>query len=413
MDEAIALSAARLLTGEDGRGRTNTPWQLGHGLMALRGDYAVLVNGRPTNAAEWLATGPSYKGEGWFVRGTHGPKAHDYSGVMYDFQGHPNQILAFVAMGAPPLDTVFRDERGRAFTLADWINTAQREVRLNRNEEVTWTLWAFSLLLDPDAEWVNARGERWSTERLVQEEVKSVVTEHACGGTHGLFALASARNAYLQSGRRLRGPWLMGHEKVSRYVEFTRRLQNPDGSLSHNYYKGREHTRDLVARTGSSGHTLEFLMMALPQKELDAPWVRSAVGRVARDLLDGRNEPVGGKAVGGLYHAVHALVLYRERTAPDAPQPVPLRTGADLRTAAPPPPRRRPADRLRPLAAGVPVIPREPRPSGGVPRRALSLLRLEPRPSGSVPERVRTVRETLPDGRGSIPEGRGSTAGPV
>ena len=324
-DEAIRVTAARLLTGESRTARSNSPWQIGHGLMALRGDYTLIADGRRVRALDWLATGPTFKGDPWFVRGPYGPKAHPYNKVMYDFEGHPNQILAFLAMSDLPTEFPLKDGTGRPFTIADWIETAQREVRLNPREEVTWTLWAFSVYLDSDAEWLNARRERWSMSRLVQEELKSNPIDHACGGTHGLYALASARNARLQDGRRLRGQWLLAHEKVSRYAALARRLQNPDGSLSDNYFRGRRHQRDLVTRIGSGGHTLEFLMMALPQGELRAAWVRAAVGRVATDLLAGREAAVGGKAVGGMYHAVHALKLYRERTGEDF-APVPLQT---------------------------------------------------------------------------------------
>ncbi|WP_171185650.1 hypothetical protein [Alienimonas chondri] len=324
-DEAIRIASARLLTGESRNARSNSPWQIGHGLMALREDYVLIADGRQVRALDWIASGPKFKNEPWFVRGRFGPKAHEYSGTMYDFEGHPNQILAFLAMSDLPQDFVLRDGDGRPFTIAEWIETAKREVRINRTEEVTWTLWAFSVYLDSDAQWVNARREGWSMSRLVEEELKSDPTKHACGGTHGLYALASARNARLQEGNRLRGQWLLAHEKVSRYTALARSLQNPDGSFSDKYFQGRSHQRDLVTRIGSSGHTLEFLMMALPQSELDSAWVRAGVGRVATDLLAGRNAEVGGKAVGGMYHAVHALKLYRERTGEDF-TPVRLQT---------------------------------------------------------------------------------------
>jgi len=42
--------------------------------------------------------------------------------------------------------------------------------------------------------------------------------------------------------------------------------------------------------------------------------VRNAVAAVSRDLIQYQKEPL---EVGGMYHAVHALVLYRERTRPE------------------------------------------------------------------------------------------------
>ena len=63
----------------------------------------------------------------------------------------------------------------------------------------------------------------------------------------------------------------------------------------------------LVAATG---HTLEFLTFALDKKRLQEPWVQKAVVYMC-DLLD-RTKHIDLEC-GGLYHAVHGLVLYREK----------------------------------------------------------------------------------------------------
>ena len=42
--------------------------------------------------------------------------------------------------------------------------------------------------------------------------------------------------------------------------------------------------------------------------------MRNGVAAVARDLIQYQREPI---EVGGMYHAAHALVLYRERTRPE------------------------------------------------------------------------------------------------
>ena len=308
---AIRVTRSRILSGD-----AHTPWQIGHGVMALRDQYILDVGGRRVSGLEWIAAGPSFRGTPWFVRTRYGGKATPYNGTPYEFEGHPNQILAFLAMSHLPPDTRFRAGDGGQFTLEQWINNAKAETRVDPREEVAWTLWAFSVYLDPDAQWRNLRGEWWNMERLIQAQLATPAEKSACGGMHGLYALASARNARLQGGGRLDGQWRRAHMEVERRIEMVRAMRNRDGSLSSNYFKGRGYTDDVVKRISTSGHTLEFLMMALPQRRLDEPWVRSAVERVATDLLEGRNAPMGGKQVGGMYHAVHALVLHRERTAP-------------------------------------------------------------------------------------------------
>ena len=128
-----------------------------------------------------------------------------------------------------------------------------------------------------------------------------------------MFALAYARNGYLQSGKPLRGPWLEVDRKVKRYVRESSMYQNSDGSFSAAYFRGRRYAKDFETRLGSSGHVLEFLMVALPQHRLKEEWVRDGVASVAQDLIDNGNVPAECSA---LYHALDALVLYRDRTNP-------------------------------------------------------------------------------------------------
>ncbi|MEZ6047514.1 MAG: hypothetical protein R3C11_18430 [Planctomycetaceae bacterium] len=53
-------------------------------------------------------------------------------------------------------------------------------------------------------------------------------------------------------------------------------------------------------------------MVSLPQSRLQEQWVRNGVHNVANDLIRFRNEPAD---VGALYHAVDALVIYKERNS--------------------------------------------------------------------------------------------------
>ena len=71
---------------------------------------------------------------------------------------------------------------------------------------------------EPDAQWFNAAGEPWSIERLVKMQIDEPVTSGACGGCHGLFALAYARNMYISTGKPLRGVWFEADQKIKRYV---------------------------------------------------------------------------------------------------------------------------------------------------------------------------------------------------
>ena len=305
IQEAVEITSRRYLTAD-----VNTPWQIAHGVLALRHDYYLnTTDGRRVKALDWIADGPEFAGKPWFVMTPFGGKGHPFTDP-YHFEGHPNQFLALFTLARLPRDFTFKAGE-RTFTVNDWIHTAKMEC--NDEEEMTWTLWALAFYIEPDAEWVNKDGERWSMERLMRKQMKSPVTKSACGGNHGLFALACARNSYLQAGNPLRGVWLEAHMYLQQYVKIAQQWQNPDGSFSSQWYKSPAHSDSVARRLSTTGHCLEFLLVVLPQSEINKPWIRNAVYRLCRDLIEPQGEEIDGKAVGGMYHALNALQIYRDR----------------------------------------------------------------------------------------------------
>jgi hypothetical protein len=307
VDEAIRVNSRRFLETD-----VQTPWQIIHGLLAYRRDYLLKQHGNRVNAMEWIASGPTFHGQPWFEKTPYGAHAHPYNGHPYEFQGHPCQFLACMTMCDLPLDFKFKAAGDETITLNDLIHGAQAEV--NDREEVTWVLWFLAHYLDSDAQWTNKDGEPWSMERLVQVEIGKTVTASACGGAHGLFALAYSRNGYLASGRPLYGPWLEADQKVRRHVEIARMYQNPDGTFSSNSFQGPGHSDDFEKRFGTTGHILEFLDVALPKSRLSEDWVRRAVATLADELIQKRLAPC---ECGALYHAIDGLTIYRTRVWPE------------------------------------------------------------------------------------------------
>lgn len=310
VQSAIDISSRRYLQAD-----VHTPWQFMHGLLALGRDFQIKKNGQKISAIDWIADNPTYRDEPWFQTTQYGGQAHPYS-QPYLFEGHPNQFLAILTMSNLPLD--FKLKAGNeTITIADIVNNSKME--LNDQEEVTWSLWALSHYLSPDSQWINKHGEDWSVERMVRIQTRESVDDAACGGTHGLFALSYARNVYQNTGRPLRGAWLEADQKIRRYVESARSLQNSDGTFSNDFFRGRTSSYDFTTTCASSGHTLEFLMMALPQKRLKENWVRRGVAAMAQGLIDHRREPL---ECGPLYHALSGLRLYQLRTFPKTTAPV-------------------------------------------------------------------------------------------
>jgi hypothetical protein len=357
INDAVSISARRYLTAD-----VHTPWQIMHGLLALRDEYQIKVNDDKVSALQWLTERRSFKGEPIVQHTPYGGRFHTFT-EPYDFEGHPNQFLAIATMPELPVDFAFNTTVGGQVTIQDMINHAKAEV--NDREEITWTLWALSRYLPVDSEWFSAAGEPWSIERLVQIQTYANPVDAACGGTHGLFALSLARNSYLATGKPLRGIWLEADQKIKRYIAKSKSLQNSDGTFSTEYFKGPGESSDFGKRIATSGHILEFLMVAAQDDQLQQEWMQKAVFAVANDLVENRKEAAD---CGPLYHALHALVLYRQRAGIEATSPkmaaTPKKTDTDNATdssttpvdakpeitkADPPKPARIAADNAKPI----------------------------------------------------------------
>jgi hypothetical protein len=305
--KAIAITRRRQLTAG-----VHTPWQVVHGILALRQDFMLKKpEGGEISGIDWMASGALHDGQNIFEVTPYGGRGHTFT-KPYAFEGHPTQFMGYMAMCDLPLDFEFKANEGKTITVKDIINDAKMQVR--EGPEVTWTLWALAHYLPPDAEWTNAAGEHWSIERLVQIQNRESVLTGACGGTHGLFALAYARNRYIQARKPLRGVWIEADQKVKRFIQEAKTLQNTDGSFSSAYFRGPQHSTDFATRLPANGHLLEWLMVSLPQSELKQEWVRRGVESVATDLIENRKVPVD---CGPLYHALHGLILYDYRVNPN------------------------------------------------------------------------------------------------
>jgi hypothetical protein len=303
VNDAVRITSRRFLTAD-----VHTPWQIMHGILALRKHFEIKVDGKKVSALDWLAKGQQFRGSSMIERSEHGGRFHRFT-KPYHFEGHPNQFLAILTMSELPATHQLKTSTGESVSITQMLENAKMTV--NDREEITWTLWSLARYLPIDSEWINAANEPWSIERLVQIQTYAEPNDAACGGTHGLFALSIARNAYVFSGKPLRGIWLEADQKIKRYVAESKALQNPDGTFSTVYFSGPGQSSEFSKRIASSGHILEFLMVALSDKQLKEAWVQRSIRAVAKDLVDHKQDAAD---CGPLYHALHALVLYQQRT---------------------------------------------------------------------------------------------------
>lgn len=299
VDWAIALTERRFLDPE-----RHTPWQIAHGMIAFGQKFRLRrASGEFVGAVDYFCSEAIANGRRIFQPTADGLESLSGSGL----EGHPDQFLAiFAQAGVPVARTI--DVDGRQYAVSDLVRQAQRDYYAG--QEAPWTLISLATYLPIDAVWENRAGRRFSIEDLVQAEVSADPTSGACGGTHNLYALTYAIGRKQAAGGLLAGVWKQAAQKVVRYQQMARSLQNADGSLSSNFFEGPGSPADDVEQLYTTGHTLEWLALSLSDEELNAPWVTDSVESLVGVFERTRREPLD---CGPLYHAAHALALYRDR----------------------------------------------------------------------------------------------------
>jgi hypothetical protein len=289
-------------------------WQIIHGALAFKRDFLVSDGTQDVSAVDYVLAGGKMKG--WNLRRgdllderamRYGVKAlvpEDKQG-----QGHADQWMGYLSDCELPLDTPVVVE-GAQHTIADYIDQIKLDVDKNPQQEYSWTLMALTAYYPTDYAWKAADGSDWSIEKLVEIELAHSLDNSPCGGTHRMTGLTMALNRRRAAGQPIEGVWKELAEQIDECVADARQYQNPDGSLSSNYFLRPGKSADLAVCMGSAGHVLEFLCTALDRDELQEPWVQRAVLDVCK--LFRQTKPVDVEC-GALFHAAHALVLYREK----------------------------------------------------------------------------------------------------
>jgi hypothetical protein len=246
-------------------------------------------------------------------------------------QGHQDQFVAeMVQWGLSPeaeflvyeldpktkqavLDPKTKQPKSRSYRFADFLRYSKARASLTREQELSWAIVIIAEHYGTDLTWTNKDGEQITFEEIVRYELKQPIEVEqisVCGGTHRLFGLTWALHRHLGRGGKATGVWKEIQDKLDQYARKARKLQNPDGSFSTDYFRGRGKADNINQRIATTGHILEWLALALPEKELQAAWMQEAANRLCLMILENAKR---GIDTGPLYHAAHGLHLYRAR----------------------------------------------------------------------------------------------------
>jgi len=300
--------------------RDHNCWEVMHSIVAYGVDCELsqgTPKGKPVNAIGWLCYGGSCQGisllhvEGGRVAARKGPKV----------QGHQGQFLAILAQSYLQRDYPLR-VGGKSFTLEDLIQSEMRGCETGT--ELTFKLISLAHYLDTDTEWKNFKGETWSIPRLIAEEIKAPINGAACGGTHRLMGISYAYHLREERGEPVDGEYLRARTYIEDYQRYTFRLQNPDGSFSTDWFKGRGAQNDIDRRIKTTGHILEWMAYSVPAATLTDPRLVKAV-QYLTDVLAKNTDHTW--EIGPLGHALHALAIYDRRQFQPFDQEVPVAVG--------------------------------------------------------------------------------------
>lgn len=329
IDHALALTERRHLVAE-----SNAAWQVVHGILAFGPNLMLDIQGKPVSALEYLQQGGRLTG--WnLIPGDRGLEAPLESGSKTG-QGHEDQWLGYLSLIGLPDSTPIK-VAGKTYTIRDLVTQAQWDI--HPGMEATWSLMGFTAYLPLDAKWKSKDGNEWTMERVVGMEADQDLRRSACGGMHRLTALTVALKKYMDAGGKIdtdsrnqnKNGWDRAYAKIydkdNGAIAIMKAYQQPDGSFSADYFNGARATGDIGQRIGTTGHTLEFIVLALPDHDLQAPWLLSAVNYLCDMLEETQDYEL---ECGGLYHAARGLKIYRERRfgpaerkAPAAKEPAP------------------------------------------------------------------------------------------
>ena len=297
--------------------RDHNAWQIMHGILPYGKAFKIDHDGQLIPALQWLLDGGDLNG--WELRpGDKGVAAELRPGSKAA-QGHPDQWIGILSQaGLDGIHGLNANEtlvvQGKKYTVDDMVR--QGEWELYPGMESPWLIWALTAYRPLDYQWTAKDGQQWTFERLVDMDAGlPVVGEGAsCGGTHRLYGLTVAVNRYMKETHtpenKLTGGWKKADDVVQDCVRKAREFQQPDGSFSTLFFVRPSTSPDVDTMLHATGHTLEWLDVALTQQQLEQPWVTAAVDRLCQLLEDNKDRALD---CGALYHAIRGLRIYRER----------------------------------------------------------------------------------------------------
>jgi hypothetical protein len=117
-------------------------------------------------------------------------------------------------------------------------------------------------------------------------------------------------------GKPITGQWKRAETYTQDFERYAYRLQNRDGSMTTDWFEGREDNGDLDRKIQTTGHIIEWLLTLTPDSKLQDRRLVSAVRFLMKSMYEdrGRDWKIGPKG-----HALRSLAMYYERVYRSGP----------------------------------------------------------------------------------------------
>lgn len=279
------------------------PWALMHTILPYGVETEIIAGKQKVNAIGWLCHNGISAKQRIFQPTQTGFRTNVGPGV----QGHEGQFLAILAQSHVHRDYPIQIGN-KKYTINDLIKYEMATCR--EKTELTFKLIGFAHYLEPNKTWKDNRGRLWSIEKLVAEELAQPINGEACGGTHRLMGLTCAVVSRQEAGLKLTGHFERAEKFLNDYVEYTLKMQNPDGSFSTEWFERRADESNIERKVQTTGHITEWLVYTLPDEHLRSPEIEKAIDFLLGTIGDNpsRDWPIGPRG-----HALRALDLFQKR----------------------------------------------------------------------------------------------------
>jgi len=237
-----------------------------------------------------------------------------FARLGYGLQETPGELLAVLAQSAVPVTYEIRAEPWRG-TVANLVES--EKLSCLPGGDLSQKLIGLSHYLPDGATWKNARGDEWSLERIVREELNRSPATDSADATNHLTALAYALERHTRAKQLAEGQYERAQKYLAEYQTFAFSVQNADGSWNPAFFAAKGASRDVAGTLRATGRILEWLVASLPVERLHDRQIVLSLGFVTGVLesyyAQASLVSTSTREIDGVMHALHSLRIYDRR----------------------------------------------------------------------------------------------------